>query len=241
MLFLLIWFGFAILSAIAAKTRGRSPAAWFALGLLFSVFSLLAVLIMPRVAPGIAPGIAAPPKAPPASDGETRWVVKNHRGVTVERDGDRFLALGRSFGSLDLAEEHIDAAAQTSPAHDPGDAVARLLGNGLFDQVAVGTAAFQPALSALASRTGQRKCIVALTPEPRNPDDPMAVCLRHGDTPLGYLPRDEARDFHDDMARLGLAGRPAEAWARVVGGDTDRPTRGIRLDIAWPLQRCDDA
>jgi len=39
--------GIAFLTAIAAVSRGRSSLGWFILGLLFSVFALAAVLIMP--------------------------------------------------------------------------------------------------------------------------------------------------------------------------------------------------
>ena len=52
---LLLWVGFAVVTAIAASSRGRSGGAWFFLGLLFGVFGLIAVLVMPRVeAPGQA-------------------------------------------------------------------------------------------------------------------------------------------------------------------------------------------
>lgn len=43
------WAAVAIVTAIAAANRGRSAAGWFVLGMLFSVFALVAVLVM---APG---------------------------------------------------------------------------------------------------------------------------------------------------------------------------------------------
>lgn len=42
----LIWFAMAVITALAASARGRSAIGWFVLGLLFSVFALLAVLVM---------------------------------------------------------------------------------------------------------------------------------------------------------------------------------------------------
>ncbi len=50
----LLWFGIAVVTAIAAASRGRGPVAWFFLGLFFSIFALGAVLVMPslRIAPG---------------------------------------------------------------------------------------------------------------------------------------------------------------------------------------------
>jgi hypothetical protein len=44
--FLFIWFGFAVVTAIAASARNRSAGAWFAIGLLGGVFALIAVLVM---------------------------------------------------------------------------------------------------------------------------------------------------------------------------------------------------
>lgn len=37
---------FAVVTAIAANARGRNPVAWGALGLIFGVFALVAVLVM---------------------------------------------------------------------------------------------------------------------------------------------------------------------------------------------------
>jgi hypothetical protein len=45
-MFIVVWLGFAIVTALAASARGRSPIAWFFLGLLFAVFALIAVLVM---------------------------------------------------------------------------------------------------------------------------------------------------------------------------------------------------
>lgn len=44
--FVLIWIGFAVVTALAASSRRRSGGAWFAIGLAFGVFALIAVLVM---------------------------------------------------------------------------------------------------------------------------------------------------------------------------------------------------
>ena len=49
MLWLMIWIAFGIVCALAAKPRGRNPAVWFFLGVLFGPFALVAVLVMPAV------------------------------------------------------------------------------------------------------------------------------------------------------------------------------------------------
>lgn len=43
----LFWFGIAVITGIAASSRGRSGFGWFLLGCLLSVLALLAVLVMP--------------------------------------------------------------------------------------------------------------------------------------------------------------------------------------------------
>jgi len=43
---ILLWFGFGVVTALAANARGRSAIGWFFLGLIFSIFALLAVLVM---------------------------------------------------------------------------------------------------------------------------------------------------------------------------------------------------
>jgi hypothetical protein len=45
----IFWLGMAIITAIAAASRGRSGLGWFFLGSLFSVLALLAVLVMPSL------------------------------------------------------------------------------------------------------------------------------------------------------------------------------------------------
>ena len=43
---LIVWFGLAIITALAANSRGREPVGWFFIACLFPVFALLAVLVM---------------------------------------------------------------------------------------------------------------------------------------------------------------------------------------------------
>lgn len=44
--FIVIWLAFAIVTALAAKARGRDPIGWFFIGLIGGVFGLIAVLVM---------------------------------------------------------------------------------------------------------------------------------------------------------------------------------------------------
>jgi hypothetical protein len=46
-----VWFVVAVVTAIAANARGRSGFGWLILGFLFSIFALIAVLVLPKVDP----------------------------------------------------------------------------------------------------------------------------------------------------------------------------------------------
>lgn len=56
---LIIWIGLGVLTAIAAKSRNRNQFGWLILGMIFGIFALAAVLIMP------------PEAAEPAAKGPT--------------------------------------------------------------------------------------------------------------------------------------------------------------------------
>lgn len=43
---IMIWCGVAVVTGLAAQARGRSFLGWLILGFLFSLFALLAVLVM---------------------------------------------------------------------------------------------------------------------------------------------------------------------------------------------------
>jgi len=43
-----LWICFAVVTAIAGSSRGRAPALWALLGLLFGPFALVAALVLPR-------------------------------------------------------------------------------------------------------------------------------------------------------------------------------------------------
>lgn len=45
-MFLAIWIGFAVVTALAAASRGRSFVAWLLIGFATGVFGLIAVLVM---------------------------------------------------------------------------------------------------------------------------------------------------------------------------------------------------
>lgn len=44
--FIVIWIGFAVVTALAAQARGRSFLAWLLIGAVTGIFGLIAVLVM---------------------------------------------------------------------------------------------------------------------------------------------------------------------------------------------------
>lgn len=48
-MFIAIWIGFAVCTALAAAAKGRSFIAWLAIGALTGIFGLIAVLVMADV------------------------------------------------------------------------------------------------------------------------------------------------------------------------------------------------
>lgn len=102
-MFLAIWIGFGIVTAIAAQARGRSFFAWLAIGLLTGVFGLIAVLV-------IAPAAGA------ATPTDTTGIGRVVRSPVVE-------GLGAFNCSVDLNDAHRAAldAVCSGPTQDGCD------------------------------------------------------------------------------------------------------------------------
>lgn len=106
-----IWVAFGVVTAIAASQRGRSAVGWFLLGILFSFFALIVVLILPRVetkqAAPVAPSAQPFPRAqplpvPPRVDGRepVRLQSPGMFDIEVAGTGQHQGALLELVGSL---------------------------------------------------------------------------------------------------------------------------------------------
>lgn len=94
----------------------------------------------------------------------------------------------------------------------------------------VGESYRQPALLQLLADHPDRGVIVLVAAEPENTHDPNAVAIRTlFDEPLGYLPRDIAKQF---AYRVGLVG-PLSCPAKLHGGTPDRPSVGIVVNATF--------
>jgi len=112
-------------------------------------------------------------------------------------------------------------------------------GPGTYDVDVVGESHYQDALeNVCGGRTedSQRLQVEAfLVPENDNPYDSKAVCVHIQDQIVGYLDRETARSFREEMAENGMTGVAAKCNAIIVGGwdrgGGDRGHFGVKLDL----------
>jgi hypothetical protein len=115
-----------------------------------------------------------------------------------------------------------------SPTLPQGDRVV-LEGPGTFDLPIVGESHYQDALERICGpRTdeGEDRPVEAhLVLENDNPHDPMAVRVDVGGLTVGYLSREHARQYREQMRKVGYPSANAYCRARIRGG-WDRGERG---------------
>ena len=114
-------------------------------------------------------------------------------------------------------------AAKAAP-FDPRWWTVPTLAAGGYQEV-VGESNYQPAIKAAADAHGRAQ-LAQLVREPRNKYDRNAVAVRLGGQTVGYLPRDEAPDYHAVLAQLGGT---ATSRATVTGGWDQWSSFGVVL------------
>jgi len=112
-------------------------------------------------------------------------------------------------------------------------------GCGQFGLEVVGESQYQPAIrraSKQAHRQGERRVIhVWVEREPTNPYDPEAVRIVSSDgETLGCLSRESARSYQKALTELEQAGLRVTCAASLFGGDAEKPTVGLYLDLLFP-------
>lgn len=102
----------------------------------------------------------------------------------------------------------------------------------------VGESHYQPALRKL--RNGRHMAtdndfVADIVAEPDNPHDPNACAVYIEGLKVGYLPRDAAADFHQQVAVMGVASTwRFQTKAKLSGGWGDRPMVGVLLSLPKP-------
>jgi hypothetical protein len=99
----------------------------------------------------------------------------------------------------------------------------------------VGESYYQPALRRLRNgrhMTTDNNFVADIVVEPDNPHDPNACAVYIEGLKVGYLPRDAASDFHQQVADMGV-GSPwrFQTKAKLCGGWGDRPMVGVLLSL----------
>jgi hypothetical protein len=123
-----------------------------------------------------------------------------------------------------------------------GDAAHQDLGSGAgFSFGVVGESHRQAALHALDAgrlRRGEQVTFTAaLIPEPDNPVDPNAVRVDiQGGKQVGYLSRDDAAMYRPVFDVLAVRHVIGIARAKLIGGQVDKPSIGVVLDLHPPTE-----
>lgn len=112
----------------------------------------------------------------------------------------------------------------------PGQAHARLPGNGEYGFEIVGEASYQKALRAIAGPGKVRhECIATIHLEDENPHDNKAVRVDIEGRTVGYFSRADARRYRKQIAKHGPI--TSECDALILGGGKGKPSLGVWLDL----------
>jgi len=115
-------------------------------------------------------------------------------------------------------------------------------GDGEFEFRVVGSLHHQKALETICGahkREGEHHyCAALLTPQPSNRHDRHAVVVTIHGIEVGFLDREDAREFGRLLRRAGFADAACEA--EIVGGwdrgDSNQGYYGVRLNAFLPFQ-----
>jgi len=117
-----------------------------------------------------------------------------------------------------------------------------LQGDECYDFEIVGESNYQDELEKIVgARTEEgceHYCQALLVPEPANRYDPNAVYVSIDGLKVGYLSREDAPLYRQQLAQQGVRG-PALCDAMIVGGWKRRNSIGsfgVKLDLEWPIR-----
>lgn len=200
---IVFWVMMAIVTAMVAGSRGRSPIGFFFYGLLLWPVALTHALVSPKraeqSAPGYTPTGAGAPRAfvPHGLVGARPFRQLEDGRVVVLIDGREVLfpdrqttasALGaelKAHGEMPVVEADFDDDAEPAE-HPPGRSYPSFVA-GLSHSVKwKGSARSRSKYALHQIRPGDRLEVMRM---PEHPEDPGAVALGHNGFPIGYVPR----------------------------------------------------
>lgn len=146
------------------------------------------------------------------------------------------VALPKPFAEPIIIEPKKKRAKKANPVEvDLPPLTGKLTGGHACDFGVVGESHYQPALRKLRNSrhmATDNDFIADIVAEPENSHDQNACAIYIEGSKVGYLPRDAAADFHQQVADMGING----LWrfrtkAKLAGGWGDRPMIGVLLSL----------
>jgi len=112
-----------------------------------------------------------------------------------------------------------------------------------FTHEIVGEASYQTNLAKIAGRktehSAKHECLAILECDDNNPRDANAIAVKIDNRLVGYLPRNEAITYRDELRAIDAAMPTGEVRAQIVGGwknDEEEGHFGVKLNLKRPLQ-----
>lgn len=107
-----------------------------------------------------------------------------------------------------------------------------LRGNGQFDLEVKGESHYQTEIrAALKANQHERFTEAVLIPEDNNRYDRNAVRIEIHGQMVGYLSREAAPIYREQLRLAGKPGIVTTCRAKIVGGTADKPSFGVLLDV----------
>ncbi len=112
-----------------------------------------------------------------------------------------------------------------------------------FQQEVVGEASYQKAILSFvggkSSRSAKHECTATLVCDDANKYDENAVEVRTNNRIVGYLPKNDAKKYRENLQLIDSSMPIASVRAKVVGGWRDEESEGhfgVKLNLKWPLK-----
>lgn len=107
-------------------------------------------------------------------------------------------------------------------------------GSGRFEWEVVGESNYMATLSQIKAAMDQKnvdEVDAFLHPEKNNPHDPNAVAVAIFETQVGYLSRDDAKEFRKLLEKKQIKDQITCCRAKLFGGNQEKTNIGVWLDF----------
>ena len=111
-----------------------------------------------------------------------------------------------------------------------------------FTQEIVGEHSYQASIIKIVGQKSEKSANIEVTAtlycENDNEFDPMAVAVSVSNLKVGYLSREDARRYRNDLSKIDVHLPDCEVKAKIVGGWKESDSEGdfgIKLNVKWPI------